>query len=123
MREYARLRGVRRWLLPVPVLTPRLSGLWLGLVTPAQARGGRALLEGLRNPTVVHSTAARDTFDVRPQPLREAIQRAIDEDAVTQHKVDTRVVAVDVPPAQAFAPIRRIGGASGWYFGSLLWRL
>jgi lipocalin/uncharacterized protein YbjT (DUF2867 family)/ligand-binding SRPBCC domain-containing protein len=123
MREYARLRGLRRWLLPVPVLTPRLSGLWLGLVTPAQARVGRALVEGLRNPTVVHSTAARDTFDVHPQPLHEAIRRAIDEDAVTQHKIDTRVVAVEVPPAQAFAPIRRIGGEAGWYFGNLLWRL
>ena len=48
MREYARLRGLRRVLLPVPVLTPRLSGLWLALVTPAQARVGRALVEGLK---------------------------------------------------------------------------
>jgi hypothetical protein len=53
MREYAQLRGLRRWLLPVPLLTPHLSGLWLALVTPAQARVGRALVEGLKNPTVV----------------------------------------------------------------------
>jgi uncharacterized protein YbjT (DUF2867 family) len=39
MREYARLRGLRRLLLPVPVLTPHLSGLWLALVTPAQGSG------------------------------------------------------------------------------------
>ena len=55
MREYARLRGLRRLLLPVPVLTPHLSGLWLALVTPAQARVGRALVDGLKNPTVVRS--------------------------------------------------------------------
>ena len=60
MREYARLRRLRRLLIPVPLLTPRLSGLWLGLVTPAQARVGRALVEGLRNPTVVRSSAARE---------------------------------------------------------------
>ena len=48
MREYARLRGLRRLLLPVPLLTPHLSGLWLALVTPAQARVGRALVEGLK---------------------------------------------------------------------------
>ena len=53
MQEYARLRGLRRLLLPVPVLTPHLSGLWLALVTPAQARVGRALVDGLKNATVV----------------------------------------------------------------------
>jgi uncharacterized protein YbjT (DUF2867 family) len=46
MRECARLRGLRRWLLPVPLLTPHLSGLWFALVTPAQARVGRALWKG-----------------------------------------------------------------------------
>ncbi len=123
MREYARLRRLRRLLIPVPVLTPRLSGLWLGLVTPAQARVGRALVEGLRNPTVVRSTAARETFEIKPMPLREAFMRAIEEDAASQHKIDTRLVVVDAPPAQAFAPIRRIGGGTGWYFGDALWRL
>jgi uncharacterized protein YbjT (DUF2867 family)/ligand-binding SRPBCC domain-containing protein len=123
MREYARLRGLRRLLLPVPVLTPRLSGLWLGLVTPAQARVGRALVEGLRNPTVVHSPAARDSFAITPMPLRDAFMRAIEEDTASQHKIDTRLAVVDAPPAQAFAPIRRIGGATGWYFGDALWRL
>jgi uncharacterized protein YbjT (DUF2867 family)/ligand-binding SRPBCC domain-containing protein len=123
MREYARLRRLRRLLLPVPVLTPRLSGLWLGLVTPAQARVGRALVEGLRNPTVVRSPAARETFEINPMPLREAFIRAIAEDSPNQHKIDTRLVVVDAPPAKAFAPIRRIGGGTGWYFAEALWRL
>jgi lipocalin/uncharacterized protein YbjT (DUF2867 family)/ligand-binding SRPBCC domain-containing protein len=123
MREYARQRGLRRLFIPVPVLTPRLSGLWLALVTPAQARVGRALVEGLRNPTVVHSTAAHETFEIRPMSLREAVARAIEEDSVTQFKSDARLAVVDVPPAQAFAPIRRIGGDTGWYFGDALWRV
>jgi uncharacterized protein YbjT (DUF2867 family)/ligand-binding SRPBCC domain-containing protein len=121
MREYARLRGLRRLLLPVPLLTPHLSGLWLALVTPAQARVGRALVEGLRNATVVRSTTARDVFRIEPTPLRTALQRAIKDSARARMKVDTRATVVDVPPTQAFAPIRRIGGAAGWYFGTLLW--
>ena len=78
MREYAQLRGLRRWLLPVPLLTPHLSGLWLALVTPAQARVGRALVEGLKNPTVVRSSAARDAFQIEPTPLRVALAKAIE---------------------------------------------
>jgi uncharacterized protein YbjT (DUF2867 family)/ligand-binding SRPBCC domain-containing protein len=123
MRAYAKLRGLRRVLLPVPVLTPRLSGLWLGLVTPAQARVGRALVEGLRNPTVVRSSAALETFAIHPRTLREAFVRAIDEGGTGQLETDSRLVVVDAPAAQAFAPIRRIGGGTGWYFADALWRL
>ena len=122
MRCYARLRDLRRVLLPVPVITPHLSGLWLGLVTPAQARIGRALVEGLRNATVVRSDTARRTFGITPVPLHEALARAVSEDR-TNLKTDRRTVIVDVPPAEAFAPIRRIGGDAGWYFGNRLWRL
>jgi uncharacterized protein YbjT (DUF2867 family) len=97
MREYATLSGLRRVLLPVPVLTPRLSGLWLALVTPAQARVGRALVEGLRNPTVVHSPAAIETFAIRPRTLREAFVRAIDEGGAAQLKTDSRLAILDAP--------------------------
>ena len=123
MREYARLRRLRRLLISVPVLTPRLSGLWLGLVTPAQARVGRALVEGLRSATVVRSPLARETFPIEPMHVNEAFLRAIDEDASRHRKIDTRLVVVNAPPAQAFAPIRRIGGGTGWYFADVLWRL
>jgi hypothetical protein len=85
----------RRVPMPVPVLTRRLSGLWLGLVTPAQACVGRALVEGLRNPTVVRSNAARETFGIQPMSLREAVMHAVEEDAPTHHVIDTRVAVVD----------------------------
>jgi uncharacterized protein YbjT (DUF2867 family) len=52
IREYARQRGSRRWLISVPVLTPYLSGLWLALVTPASFEVGRHLIEGLKNPAL-----------------------------------------------------------------------
>jgi uncharacterized protein YbjT (DUF2867 family) len=148
MREYAQQRGLRRLMVPVPLLTPHLSSLWLGLVTPVYARVGRKLVESLRNPTVVTDHAAQEVFRVRPRTLREAIARAlVHEDleiAVTRWSdalsssgrptsyagvrfgsrlVDSRTAEVAVAPKAAFAPIQRIGGATGWYYGNALWRL
>jgi uncharacterized protein YbjT (DUF2867 family) len=78
IREYARQKGLRRWLIFVPVLTPYLSGLWLALVTPATYEVGRHLIEGLKNPTVVRDRKALDAFPIRPMGVKEAVQRAID---------------------------------------------
>jgi uncharacterized protein YbjT (DUF2867 family) len=77
IREYARQKGLRRWLLSVPVLTPYLSSLWLALVTPASFEVGRHLIEGLKNPTVVQDRTALDVFPIRPIGIREAIQKAL----------------------------------------------
>ena len=77
MREYARQRGLRRLFVPVPVLTPRLSSLWLGLTTPVYARVGRKLIEGVRNPTVVTNDEAMRAFDIHPMDLAGAISRAV----------------------------------------------
>lgn len=123
MRAYARLRGLRRLLIPVPLLSPHLSGLWLALVTPAQARVGRALVEGLKNSTVVRSNTAREAFRINPAPLDAALQSAIDEGQRRRLKIDTRTMVVNAPPDQAFVPVRRIGGTTGWYFGQFLWEV
>lgn len=81
VREYARLKGLKRWLIFVPVLTPYLSGLWLALVTPTSFEVGRHLIEGLKNPTVVRNDDALKTFSLRPMSVRMAIQKAIDSTA------------------------------------------
>jgi uncharacterized protein YbjT (DUF2867 family) len=78
IREYARQRGLRRWLLSVPVLTPYLSSLWLALVTPASFEVGRHLIEGLKNPTVVRDQKALDVFPIRPMGIRKAVEKALD---------------------------------------------
>src|SRR5690606_7782754 len=62
MREYARQRGLRRFFLRVPVLTPHLSSLWLALVTPLYARVGRKLIDSIRYDTVVESPRAGELF-------------------------------------------------------------
>lgn len=148
MREYARQRGLKRLIVPVPVLTPRLSGLWLGLVTPLYARIGRKLVDSLRNPMLVRSQVAMQEYSVRPIGFREAISMALRNedrefaetrwsDALSSsggpstwggirlgnRLVDSQVIHVDVPPPAAFAPIARIGGSTGWYYADFLWRL
>lgn len=148
MREYARQRGLRRVMISVPVLTPRLSSLWLGLVTPLYARVGRKLIDSIRNPTVVRDGSALALFSIRPQGIREMIAKAIRHEdrefALTKWSdalssagargswggvrfrnriVDSRTVVVQAPVHTAFQPIRRIGGATGWYYADWLWRL
>jgi uncharacterized protein YbjT (DUF2867 family) len=148
MREYARQRGLRRLMLRVPVLTPRLSALWLALVTPVLARVGRHLIESIRSASVVTRPCA-ELFGVRPVSVREAIQAALaDEDReyvqmarcdaasvarlqrrrfggaeLGRRLVDAREIEVATTPERAFAAIERIGGANGWYAHDWLWRL
>jgi uncharacterized protein YbjT (DUF2867 family) len=148
MREYARQRGLRRVFVPVPVLTPRLSSLWLGLTTPVYARVGKKLIEGVRNPTVVSNKDALNEFDVRPMGLGDAISRAMQNedreyaltrwsDAISSagyprswggvkfgsRLVDSRTVEVGANLESAFEPIRRLGGENGWYYANWLWRV
>jgi uncharacterized protein YbjT (DUF2867 family) len=77
IREYARQRGLRRWLISVPVLTPYLSSLWLALVTPASFEVGRHLIEGLKNPTVVENRRAKELFSIQPIGIWEAIRKCL----------------------------------------------
>lgn len=146
MRLYARLRGLRRLIIPVPVLTPKFSSLWLGLVTPIYARIGRRLIDSITTPSVVHDDSALRAFSVRPMGIEDAIRQALnkeDQEFVETHwadalsagspvrgwggvvfrnrLVDTRVTHVPVPPEVAFRPIRRIGGRTGWYYANFLW--
>jgi uncharacterized protein YbjT (DUF2867 family) len=77
MLAYARHRGRRLRMISVPILTPFLSSLWLGLVTPLYARVGRKLIESIVHPTVVRDDSALKVFAVRPVGVEEAIRRAV----------------------------------------------
>ena len=70
----------RRPRLAVPLLTPRLSSLWIGLVTPVDAGVARPLVESLRSPTVVTDPSGAELFGVEPQPFRRALRSAIAEE-------------------------------------------
>jgi uncharacterized protein YbjT (DUF2867 family) len=148
MREYARQRGLRRLLIRVPVLSPRLSSLWLGLVTPLYARVGRILVDSIRHPTLVRNSAARRDFNIQPVGYQAAIAAALRNeeqecaetrwsDAISfssqvhapagarfgNRLVDSRTASSALPPESVFAAIRRIGGEQGWYYGNGLWQI
>ncbi|MEZ4412893.1 MAG: SDR family oxidoreductase [Gemmatimonadales bacterium] len=148
MQVYAKLRGRKVWMIPVPVLTPYLSSLWLGLVTPLYARIGRKLLESVVHSTVVRDDTALRVFTVRPMGVADAVRRALvredREIAATRWSdalssggeqpswggvqfgprlVDSRTIRVAVPPDQAFRPIQQIGGETGWYAWDWLWHV
>jgi uncharacterized protein YbjT (DUF2867 family) len=77
----AAVLGVRRRpKLPVPLLTPWLSSLWIGLVTPVDAGVARPLIEGLASPTVVDDHGPASRFDLQPIHFDEALRRAVAED-------------------------------------------
>ncbi len=148
MRTYARLRGLRRLMIPVPVLTPRLSSYWVNLVSPVPAGIARPLIEGLRNEVVVQEPGPAAGFGLTPLPYVEALQRAISRtdrhdvestwfDAlVTPDKaslssltsqegmiVERRQRAIAAPPELVFAEIERVGGDAGWPYANILWRV
>lgn len=147
MREYARQRHLRRWIVRVPFLSLSLSSRWLTLITPVYASIGRRLIESVRNPSVVRDPAAGEAFAIRPVGITRAIERALtNEDrelaetrwcdagarargysaqpeAVRDLLTNEQTIRVAAAPLQAFAPIRRIGGPNGWYYGNALWKI
>ena len=132
----------------MPFLTPHLSSLWLGLITPLYARIGRKLIESIVHATLVRDPRALETFAVRPVGVEEAVRRALaseeSEFAATRWSdalsssgdlpswggvqfgprlVDSRTVEVAAPGSVAFRPIERIGGDTGFYAWNWLWRV
>lgn len=148
MRAYGRQRGLSPLIIPVPVLTPWLSALWLGLVTPLYARIGRAIIASIVHVTVVRDRTALTTFPVRPMGIDEAIRRALAQeekhfsatrwsDAISSSGrlpswggvrfgtriVDSRTLTVHAPASAVFKCIERLGGDHGWYAWNWLWHL
>ena len=152
MQIYAEEAGLaKRWIVPVPVLTPRLSSYWIHLVTPVPASLARPLTEGLRNPVVCQENRIQSII---PQPLlgcREAIRLALEK--VKQQQIDTCWTDAGAPQVpewsycgdapyaggtvlecgyravlkasaeQVWKPVKGIGGERGWYFADSLWWL
>ncbi|UCG56782.1 MAG: SDR family oxidoreductase [Phycisphaerales bacterium] len=80
MKKYARVRGLHRWLLHVPVLTPRLSSYWVHWVTPISAAYARPLIEGLRNEVIVTDDKASRLFpEIKPSGYERAVSQALSQ--------------------------------------------
>lgn len=145
MQTMAKALGLRRRLvIPVPVLTPKLSSLWIHLVTPLSHRIARPLAEGLRNEVVCRDETIRELVPQRLLGVSEAIERAlgkVEEGAVESTWRDAgpmpgdpdwaggttfedrHEIHVDAGPEEVFRAVCRIGGGNGWYAGDVLWRI
>lgn len=150
MAIYAREAGLtKRRLLPVPVLTPRLSSLWVGLVTPVPAKLARPLVDSLVNAVVVTDHRAEELFPFERVPLAEAVHNAIGRTAVGDvptkfddasspvwqptatdpswtggtEFTDVRTAVVDADAHTTWEAVCRVGGEQGWYRGEVLWKL
>jgi uncharacterized protein YbjT (DUF2867 family) len=134
----------RRLILPVPVLTPRLSSYWIHLVTPLSHAIARPLAEGLKNPVVCRDNRILDLvpqemLTVR-QSMRAALRRVAADGVETVWSMagpvpgdpdwaggtvfrDEREISVNAPVDSVFRAICRIGGGHGWYAADWLWKV
>jgi hypothetical protein len=142
--------GLRRLLLPVPVLSPRLSSFWLILFTPIPYRMAAALVEGLKSETVIQNDHAQRHFPkIAPLSYESAVKAAIaelEQDLIISRWCDSStepfcdILHQDNPgapilrdrreiplhgldPALVYAAVKGIGGAEGWGAYNLLWQI
>jgi uncharacterized protein YbjT (DUF2867 family) len=134
----------KRIIVPVPVLTPRLSSLWIHLVTPISHKIARPLAEGLKNRVVCRNDDAARLMPQRLLTVREAVEAAVgkvEEKAVEtawsdagpmpgdpdwsggKVFVDTRAIDIAAPPEAVYHAVCRIGGGQGYYAADWLWRI
>lgn len=150
MTRYANVRGLKRLMIRVPFLTPRLSSLWVGWVTPLHTNAARELVDGLRTEVVVSSTDAKVLFPtVVPMTYEAAVAEALSETvpgsiittsgpaaAVSGHRnvrvargssqglvFERRDLRTAASPGDVFLTFAGLGGETGWLFMDWMWRL
>ena len=150
MVSAAKVMGLRRFIFPLPVLTPKLSSYWLIFFTPVPYKIAAALVEGLKSETVQQNdNAARYFPGIKPLSFEDSVRLAIKEiedeqvisrwcdssagevcDIVDQDDPssaiirDRRVVEFgNLAPEKVFRSVLAIGGQRGWYKYNVLWRL
>ena len=148
MQGYAAARGLTRWIIPVPVLTPRLSSYWVNIVTPIPAAIARPLIDGLRNESIVHDPVAAELFpQIQPVRYRESVARALARlraseiettwsDALSTSSgarppvvlathegmiIERREREVEADERAVFAVFTGLGGRRGWLYMNWAW--
>ncbi len=138
------LKLPRRIIIPLPVLTPRLSSGWIALVTPVSYRIARPLAEGLKNKVVVTDNSVQELMPHEALGARDAIRRSLERirmNAVTTRWSvagpvpgdpdwaggtlfeDQRTITINASPERVFRAVCKVGGGHGWYAADLLWRI
>lgn len=134
----------RRLVIPVPVLTPRLSSYWIQLITPLRNDIARPLAEGLKNPVICRENRITALIPQELLSVRESIRAALLK--VAHHDVETswsmagpipgdpdwaggtvfrdvRKIEIAAPDWAVFRAVCRVGGGHGWYAADILWKI
>ena len=141
----------KRIIIPVPLFTPTLSSYWIHLITPVPSSIARPLAEGLRNAVICHDNRIREIIPQELLDCRQTIRLALQR--IEQEQVDTcwmdagrtvpqewiycgdtpyaggttlelgYAVQIQAPPEEVWAALKKIGGKTGWYFGTGLWKI
>lgn len=150
MTEYARVRGLKRRLIPVPVLTPRLSSHWVEWITPIPSEIVQPLIEGLRNEVVLRDDSAEVLFpQIKPIGYRQAVERALNHlqagyiesswsDSLASSSdnvppvvlttregmiIEKRQKKIEASPETIFREFTNLGGSRGWLYLDWAWRM
>jgi hypothetical protein len=150
MTGYARARGLKRWLIAVPVLTPRLSSYWVHLITPIPARIAQPLIRGLGNEVIVRDETARQLFpSIALLDYETAVRQALEQmetrgvetawsDALISSQGNKSPVAlltsegmimerrqrtVTAPADAVYRSFAGLGGKRGWLYMDWAWKL
>ena len=148
MSRFAKVLGRKRWIVVVPVLTPRLSAYWVNMVTPVPASIAFPLIEGLKSETICEDHSIQEMVHVEPVGFEDAVKFALEK--IRLHEVETRwtnaipaqgrrlganfdpigflindrqVVTTSVVDEKLFDQVRRVGGDVGWYYADPLWEI
>jgi uncharacterized protein YbjT (DUF2867 family) len=147
---YARVRGLRRLIVPVPVLTPRLSAYWVHWMTPIPASIAHPLIQGLRNEVVVRDATAQRLFpSIVPLGYADAVRQALAQLEAGQVEtswsdasqtglaeappvilttqagmiIERRQRAVAADPTTVYRVFTGLGGRRGWLYANWAWLL
>jgi uncharacterized protein YbjT (DUF2867 family) len=145
LQTFARVVGKRIRIVPVPVLTPRLSSYWLDLVTAVPASVARPLIDGLRHDLLAHDEPIHRLIPIPLRDYEQAVRAALEAeraDAVTARWAEGSLVLrrdrqdvafyskrltasteAAAPAARLWERVASIGGDRGWYYQNWLWRL
>ncbi len=148
MLRAASAMGLKRYLIPINVLTPKISSYWVALFTPVPYSVASALIEGLGSEVTVNNDLRHEYFSIRPHTLEEAVRRAVEEiesnqvmsrwsdsgagaweidhghDVADALFVDRRTIELgSVPPAKVYWSFCSVGGTNGWFGYDWLWNI
>ena len=149
MLEYAKQRQLKRLIIPVPVLSPYLSSLWLSVFTPIYANIGKKLINSIKIPTIVtQQQKTFSDFSIKPMTMSAAISKAIEREdsefrrthwassfSSSNHEMDwceqkrgnklvyTKKILILKSQNSTFFKIQQIGGKKGWYYANFIWKI